>query len=148
MQEEKRRVSRISKYSKCLAEEEEKTMLQAYRYHTGQGERKHNADIHQVQSADHLPSTWQQPGPSVLSLCSWSSASSEFSLSFPHIASQEIPSHAISRTALPANNQTAHILQVMGNLCAFRYSGEFRMTVLMKTEIKIFRCIGSGASCP
>lgn len=112
---------------------------------TGQGERKHNIDIHQVQSADHLPSTWQQPGPSVLSLCGWSSASSEFSLSFPHITSQEIPSHAISRTALPANNQIAHILQAMGNLCTFRYSGEFRMTALMKTEIKVFRNMGSGA---
>lgn len=33
IQEEKRRVSRISKYSKCLAEEEERRMLQAYRYH-------------------------------------------------------------------------------------------------------------------
>lgn len=128
-------MSRIAKYSKCLAEEEERWTLQ----HTGTmglGGRKQCVDIHQVQSAEHLPSTQQRPGPSLFSV---------FAAGVQHPRS----SNRASLTAqvrkflllqchpchpLPTNNQTAHIPQVIDNLCIFRYSGE--LTVLMRTKVR------------
>ena len=109
MQEEKRRVSRIAKYSKCLAEEEERWTLQRTGT-TGQGGRKHRVDIHQVQSAEHLPSTQQRPGPSLFSVFAAGvqhpQSSNPASLTSQVRNFLLLPSHACH--PLPTNNQTAH----------------------------------------
>lgn len=84
MQEEKRRVSRISKYSKCLAEEEEKTMLQAYRYHRTrwkEAQYRHPPSAVCWSSPQHLTTAW--------TLCS-QSLRLEFSILGVLI---ELPSH-------------------------------------------------------
>lgn len=122
MQEEKRRVSRIAKYSKCLAEEEERRTLQCPGT-TGQGGRKHHVDIHQVQSAEHLPSTQQWwPGPALFSVIEAGvqhpQSSNWASLTLQVRKFLLMQSHTCH--PLPTNNQTtAHIPQVMDNLCIF-----------------------------